>query len=93
MVDLLNVVDGITAASKTLSSINDSIAAITNLVNSAQSTTRNALASAGTTARTTGTVAGLTGASSFAVTATKTLTVNDGATTATITSAGAVTVQ
>jgi flagellin-like hook-associated protein FlgL len=91
--DLNNVFDGITAASKVLKSANDGISSLTNLVNSALSTARNALASTGTTARTTGSVSGLTGASSFAVAATKTFTVSDGATTATITSAGALTVQ
>ena len=91
--DLNSVFDGVVAASKVLSSTNDSISSLTNLVNSALSTSRNALASTGTTARTTGSVAGLTGASSFAVTAAKTFTVSDGVTTATITSAGALTVQ
>lgn len=91
--DLNGVFDGITAASKVLKSATDSISSITNLVASAQSTARNALANTGTTARTTGSVAGLTGASSFAVAATKTFTVSDGTTTATITSAGALTAQ
>jgi flagellin-like hook-associated protein FlgL len=91
--DLNSVFDGITAASKVLKSTNDSISSLTNLVNSAASTARNALASTGTTARTTGSVSGLTGANSFAVAATKTFTVSDGATTATVTSAGALTVQ
>ena len=91
--DLNNVFDGVVAASKVLKSTNDSISSLTNLVNSAQSTARNALASTGTTARTTGSVSGLTGASSFAVTAAKTFTVSDGVTTATITSAGALTGQ
>lgn len=91
--DLSNVFDNVVAASKVLKSTTDSIASITNLVNSAQATARNALASAGTTARSTGSVAGLTGASSFAVAATKTITVSDGTTTATITSAGSVTTQ
>ena len=91
--DLNSVFDGVVAASKVLSSTNDSISSLTNLVASAQSTARNALASPGTTARTTGNVSGLTGATSFAVTAAKTFTVSDGATTATITSAGALTVQ
>jgi flagellin len=91
--DLNSVFDGITAASKVLKSTNDGISSLTNLVNSAASTARTALASAGTTARTTGSVSGLTGASSFAVAATKTFTVSDGTTTATITSAGALTAQ
>jgi flagellin-like hook-associated protein FlgL len=91
--DLNNVFDGVVTASKVLKSTNDSISSLTSLVTSAQSTATNALASFGTTARTTGSVAGLTGASSFAVAATKTFTVSDGATTATITSAGALTGQ
>ena len=91
--DLNNVFDGVVAASKVLKAVTDSISSITNLVTSAQSTARNALASTGTTARTTGSVSGLTGASSFAVVAARTITVNDGVTTATITSAGAVTTQ
>lgn len=91
--DLNNVFDGVVSASKILTSTNESLSSLSNLVTSAQSTARSALASTATTARTTGTVAGLTGASSFAVVAGRTITVNDGATTATITSAGAVTTQ
>ncbi len=91
--DLNNVFDGVVAASKILKSTGDSISSLTGLVTSAQSTARSALASTATTARTTGSVAGLTGASSFAVVAARTITVNDGTTTATITSAGTVTTQ
>jgi flagellin-like hook-associated protein FlgL len=91
--DLNNVFDGVVAASKVLKSASDSISSLTSLVTSAQSTATNALASFGTTARTTGSVSGLTGASSFTVVAARTITVNDGTTTATITSAGAVTAQ
>lgn len=91
--DLNNIFDNIVSASKVLSSTTESLASIRNLVESAQSTARSALASTGTTAKRTGTVAGLTGASSFTVVAARTITVNDGTTTATITSAGAVTAQ
>lgn len=91
--DLNNVLDNITSASKTISSTNDSISSLTNLVTSAQNSARTALASTATTARTIGTVSNLTGASSFAVTSGRTITINDGTTTATITSAGAVTAQ
>ena len=91
--DLSNVFDGVVAAGKVLKSTNDSLSALTSLVASAQSTARNALASSGTTARTTGAVAGLTGTSSFTVAATKTFTVSDGTTTATVTSAGALSGQ
>jgi flagellin-like hook-associated protein FlgL len=91
--DLSSVMDGITGAFKVLESTNNSITSLTNLVTAAQSTARSALASPGTTAKTIGTVSGLSGASSFTVVAPRTITVNDGTTTATITSAGAVTVQ
>jgi flagellin-like hook-associated protein FlgL len=91
--DLSNVFDGVVAAGKVLKSTNESLSALTSLVASAQSTARNALASSGTTARATGAVPGLTGTSSFSVAATKTFTVSDGTTTATITSAGALTGQ
>ncbi|MDP1865472.1 MAG: hypothetical protein Q8L13_03885 [Bradyrhizobium sp.] len=91
--DLNNVFDGVVAASKVLNSTSESLSAIRDLVTAAQSTARNALASTATTARTTGSVSGLTGTSSFAVTAARTIIVNDGTTTATITSAGAVTTQ
>ncbi len=91
--DLGNVFDNIVSASKILSSTNESLSSIRNLVESAQSSARAALASVGTTAKRTGTVSGLTGASSFAVVAARTITVNDGVTTATITSAGTVTTQ
>lgn len=92
-VALSTVMDGITSAFKTLDSTNNSLTALTNLVKAAQSSANAALASAGTTARTTGSVAGLSGTSSFTVVAARTITVNDGTTTATIASAGAVTVQ
>ena len=88
-----SVLDGVVSASKVLSSTNDSLSSLTNMVTSAQSAARNALASTATTARTTGTLSNLTSASSFAVAATKTITVNDGTTTATITSGGTVTTQ
>ncbi len=88
-----NVLDNIVAATKVLKSTQDSHKALTNLVESAQATARSALASVGTTARTTGSVANLTGTSSFTVVAPRTITVNDGTTTATITSTGSVTVQ
>ncbi len=91
--DLNRVFDGVVAAGKILSSSNESLSSIRNLVQSAQATANSALASASTTAKRTGTVSGLTGASSFAVVSARTITVNDGVTTATITSAGAVTTQ
>lgn len=91
--DLSTVLDGITSATKVISSTNESISSLTNLLTSAQNAARSAQASTATTARTTGTVSNLTGASSFAVTSGRTITVNDGTTTATITSAGTVTAQ
>src|SRR5262249_9956492 len=72
---------------------NNGITSLTNLVNTALATLRQAQQSAATTAKTQGSVTGLTGTSSFAVVANNTITVNDGTTTATITSAGNVTVQ
>jgi flagellin len=91
--DLNALMDGINNASKALESTSKSINSIINLVKGAQATATSALASVGTTARTTGSVAGLSGTSSFAVTAARTITVNDGSVTGTITSAGTVTVQ
>jgi flagellin len=91
--DLESVVDSIVGAKKVLESTQASHKAISELVESAQSTARSALANAGTTARTTGTVANLSASSSFSVVSGRTLTFNDGSTTATITSTGAVTVQ
>src|SRR2546426_579262 len=91
--DLNTLFDGINNGQKTLDAASTGIAGITNLVTTLQSVANSALASVETTARRTGTVTGLTGASSFAVTSGHTITVNDGTTTATITSTGTVTVQ
>ncbi len=90
---LNTVLDGVSSAFKTIDGANASLTALTSLVTNAQSAANSALASAGTTARRTGTVASLAGASSFAVVAARTITVNDGTTTATITSAGTTSVQ
>src|SRR2546426_823396 len=91
--DLNTLFDGINNGQKTLDAASTGIAGITNLVTTLQSVANSALASVETTARRTGTVTGLTGASSFTVASGHTITVNDGTTTATITSTGTVTVQ
>ena len=87
------LLDSINLGQKTLDAANTGITSMTTLLNSAQATLTQALASASTTATYTGTVAGLASTSSFAVTSGHTITVNDGTTTATITSTGALTVQ
>jgi flagellin len=87
------LLDSINLGQKTLDAANTGITSLTTLLNSAQATLTQALASASTTATYTGTVAGLAGTSSFAVTSGHTITVSDGTTSATITSTGALTVQ
>ena len=87
------LLDSINLGQKTLDAANTGITSMTTLLNSAQASLTQALASAATTATYTGTVAGLAGTSSFAVTSGHTITVNDGTTTATITSTGTLTVQ
>jgi flagellin len=91
--DLGGLLDSVSNALKTLEAANNGITSLTNLVNTAMATLRQAQQSAATTAKTAGTVTGLTGTSSFAVAANNTITVNDGTTTATVTSTGNVTVQ
>ena len=91
--DLGGLLDSVSNALKTIEAANNGITSLTNLVSTALATLRQAQQSAATTAKTAGTVTGLTGASSFAVVANNTITVNDGTTTATVTSAGNVTAQ
>jgi flagellin len=91
--ELNRVVDNIATASKTLEAANDSLTALTGLVNSAQSVANSALASPRTTAGRTGTVAGLTLTGAFGVGFGSTITVSDGTTTAAIISLGTVSVQ
>jgi flagellin len=91
--DLSGLLDAVSNALKTIEAANNGITSLTNLVNTAMATLRQAQQSAATTAKTAGTVTGLTGTSSFAVAANNTITVNDGTTTATVTSTGNVTVQ
>jgi flagellin len=92
--DLGGLLDSVSNALKTIEAANNGITSLTNLVQTALATLRQAQQSNATTAKSVGTVSGLTGASSFAVAANNTITVNDGnGHTATITSAGNVTVQ
>ena len=91
--DLGGLLDAVSNGLKTLEAANNGITSLTNLANTALATLRQAQQSAATTAKAQGSVTSLTGTSSFAVTANNTITVNDGTTTATITSAGNVTVQ
>src|SRR6266567_2292989 len=79
--NLSSLLDGISAGSRTLDAANAGITSLTTLINSAQATLNQALASAPTTAVTTGTVSNLTTASSFTTTVGKTITVSDGTTT------------
>ena len=89
--NLSSLLDGISAGSRTLDAANAGITSLTTLINSAQATLNQALASAPTTAVTTGTVSNLTTASSFTTTVGKTITVSDGTTTATYTTVGVTT--
>jgi flagellin len=92
--DLGGLLDSVGNALKTIEAANNGITSLTNLVQTALATLRQAQQSNATTAKSVGTVSGLTGASSFAVAANNTITVNDGnGHTATVTSAGNVTVQ
>src|SRR5215471_3108290 len=91
--DLSALLDSISNGLQTIQAANNGITSLTNLVQTALATLRQAQQSAATTAKFQGTVSGLTGTSSFAVTSGNTITVTDGVTTATITSTGNVTVQ
>jgi flagellin len=83
--DLTSLLDSISNATQTLQAANNGITSLTKLVQSAQAIAQQALQSASTSGKVTGSVAGLTAATVHAFTATKTLTVNDGTTTATYT--------
>ena len=83
--DLNALLDSISNATQTLQAASNGLASLTKLVQSAQSITQQAQQSTQTTAKYTGTVSGLTATTAFAATATKTITVNDGTTTATFT--------
>ena len=91
--DLSSLLDGVSNAIKTLEAADNGIKSLTKLVESAQAIARQAQQSTATTASVTGSVAGLTGASSFSVTNTKTITISDGTTTSTITSTGTLTAE
>src|SRR6266852_666745 len=91
--DLADLLDSIGNGIQVLKAADNGITSIKALVQNAQAAARQALQTTGTTAVSTGTVQNLTGASSFAVANNNTITVNDGTTTATITSTGSVTVQ
>ena len=91
--DLSALLDSISNGLQTIQAANNGITSLTNLVQTALATLRQAQQSAATTAKVAGSVTGLTGTSSFAVTSGNTITVTDGVTTATITSTGNVTVQ
>jgi flagellin-like hook-associated protein FlgL len=83
--DLSNLLDSVGNATQTLQAANNGITSLTKLVQSAQAIAQQAQQSAATTSTTTGTVSGLTGATTFTATASQTITVSDGVTTATYT--------
>ncbi len=90
--NLGNLLDAVSNAIQTVQAANNGITSITKLVQSAQALVQQAQQSATSTATVNGTVSGLTTASSFNVTSANTILISDGTTTATITSAGSVTV-
>jgi flagellin-like hook-associated protein FlgL len=83
--DLSSLLDSISNATQTLQAANNGITSLTKLVQSAQAIAQQAKQSASTVVPVTGSVTGLTAATVHAITATKTVTVNDGTTTATYT--------
>jgi flagellin len=91
--DLNSLLDSISNATQTLQAANNGITSLTKLVQSAQAIAKQAQQSNATTGKVTGTVAGLTATTAHAFTATKTLTVSDGTTTATYTAVAADTVD
>jgi flagellin-like hook-associated protein FlgL len=90
---LNQLVDTAAGAQKTIEAAANGINAIEALIQSAQTAANNALQSTATNAKVTGTVTGLTGASSITISVNKTITVNDGTTTATYTADLSPTVQ
>jgi flagellin len=92
--DLTSLLDSIGNAVQTITAADKGITSLTKLVQTAQAIAQQTLQAATTTAKVTGTVAGLTATTDIsAITATKTITINDGTTTATYTAAAADTVQ
>ena len=86
--DLNGLLDSIGLAMRTLEAADNGVTAITRLIENAQAVTRQALQSAPTTARLTGSVASLTGTFTFATASGTTLTISDGTTAVTFTTAG-----
>jgi len=92
--DLSSLLDSIGNATQTIQAANNGLTSLTKLVQSAQAIGQQALQSASTSAKVTGTNStALTATTVHAFTATKTLTVNDGTTTATYTAVASDTVQ
>ncbi|HET7679618.1 MAG TPA: flagellin [Xanthobacteraceae bacterium] len=91
--DLSTLLDSISNATQTLQAADNGLTSLTKLVQSAQAIAQQAQQSASTSAKVTGSVSGLTATTVHAFTATKTLTVSDGTTTATYTAAAADDVQ
>jgi len=91
--DISGLLDSVGNAIQTLQAADNGITSIKKLVQTAQASARQALQNTATTAKYTGSVSGLSASSSFAFTAGKTITVNDGTTTATFTLAATNTVQ
>jgi len=91
--DLSSLLDGVSNGIKTLEAADNGISAIKKLAENAQAIAMQALRNPPTTAKYSGTVSNLTASSSFGFTAGKTVTVNDGTTTATLTLAATNTVQ
>ena len=89
--DLSNLLDGVSNGIKTLEAAGNGISAIKRLVENAQAIAMQALQNPPTTAKHSRTVS--TASLPFALTAGKTITVNDGTTTATLTLAAINTVQ
>jgi len=90
--DLGALLDGMTTGLKTLEAVDTGLQSIQKLVDNAKAAANSAYASDVTTAKVSGTVANLTGASTFATTAGKTILIGDGTgVTGTFTTAGAST--
>jgi flagellin len=91
--DLTSLLDSIGNAVQTITAADKGITSLTKLVQTAQAIAQQALQSATTTAKVTGSVSGLTATTVHGITATKTVTVGDGTTTATYTAAAGDDVQ
>jgi flagellin-like hook-associated protein FlgL len=94
--DLNSLLDSISNATQTLQAANNGLTSLTKLVQSAQAIAQQALQSASTTAKITGSVGGLTGTTDIiagGIAAGQTITVTDGTTVATHTTAAGDTLQ